>query len=237
LCDAILYLAAEGSLLVQKHDYAPRPVPFDLQRRNDETYRNHFFGQGSFQLRLTHEGRRTLEDSPAPAQEMGIEKFDDKMTTLLRARHFGPDLDSAVGQANAQTEPLSLLMIDIDHFKKVNDVHGHPIGDEVLRGCGALIARRVRGKGKAYRFGGEEVTVLLPNFSLREALAVAEEIRAEVDRTIFTGLKLHVTVSVGLACLAGSLLGCERVARAGRQGDVSGQTSGPQPRPGERGVR
>jgi diguanylate cyclase (GGDEF)-like protein len=192
-------LANDRSLLVQKHDFAPRAVPFDLQRRNDETYRNHFFGQGSFQLRLTHEGRRTLEDSPA--QEASTDDFDDKMTMLLRARRFGPDLESAVRQAIGQRDPLSLLMIDIDHFKKVNDTHGHPMGDEVLCGCGELIARRVKGKGKAYRCGGEEVTVLLPNFSLREGLAVAEEIRAEVDRATLSSLQLHVTVSIGLACL------------------------------------
>src|ERR1700687_952549 len=132
---------------------------------------------------------------------MCIDDFDDKITTLFRARLFGSDLESAVNDASSRGEPLSLLMIDIDRFKNVNDTHGHLIGDEVLRSCGEVIAKRVRGKGKAYRYGGEEITVLLPNFSVREGLAVAEESRAAMEMTPASSMKLHVTVSVGLACL------------------------------------
>jgi diguanylate cyclase (GGDEF)-like protein len=197
LVDAILYLAEQGLLSVRQRDHGTGPVPLDQQRANDETYKNIFFSQGAFELKLTHRGRRTPDESPG--EKADTDQFDDKIPTLLRAKLFQPNLENAVREASVNREPLSVLMLDIDYFKKVNDTHGHAVGDEVLRGCGELIARCVRGKGKAYRFGGEEITVLLPNFKLSEGLAVAEAIRVDVDAAVLSSMKLHVTVSVGLA--------------------------------------
>jgi diguanylate cyclase (GGDEF)-like protein len=196
----IVYLAAEKFLLLRKQDDLPQPVPFDLQRRNDETYKNHFFVHGAFQGHLTYEGRRLFGEPPETPETLG-DDMDDKVTALLRAKRFPPDLENAVKEAVARDEPLSLLMIDINHFKSVNDTHGHPVNDEVLRGCGELIAGRIRAKGKAYRYGGDEIAVLLPNFSAREGLALVEDIRAKMDARTLSSLKLHITVTVGLACV------------------------------------
>jgi diguanylate cyclase (GGDEF)-like protein len=198
LTDAILNLSAEGLLSVQKQDYTAHPVPFDPQRRNDETYRSAFFTRDSFQLRLTHEGRRTL--GFLPPEKASDDHFDDKIPTLYRAKYFEPDLEGAVKEAGERGEPLSLLMLDLDHFKTVNDTHGHPIGDEVLRGCGEIVAKHVRGKGKAYRYGGEEFTVFLPNFGLNEGIAIAEETRRSIEAAVVSSRNLHITASVGLAC-------------------------------------
>lgn len=78
--------------------------------------------------------------------------------------------------------PLSFIMIDLDHFKNFNDTYGHSVGDEVLKATAQVVATVVRGKGEAYRYGGEEISVILPNHALVEAAAVAERIRNEIER-------------------------------------------------------
>jgi diguanylate cyclase (GGDEF)-like protein len=90
-------------------------------------------------------------------------------------------------------------MLDLDHFKAVNDTHGHLVGDEVLIECADTIARRCRHKGKVYRFGGEEIAVLLPNFTVSEAVALAESIRSEIEAGTMSSKKLSITVSIGVA--------------------------------------
>ena len=103
-------------------------------------------------------------------------------------------------KASHESEPLALLMIDVDHFKRINDEHGHPVGDKVLIACAERISKRVAKKGKPYRFGGEEIAILLPNFSRSEATALAEEIRKSIDGDRMTEKTLKVTVSIGVAC-------------------------------------
>jgi diguanylate cyclase (GGDEF)-like protein len=98
--------------------------------------------------------------------------------------------------------PLSLVMIDVDKFKQVNDTHGHPIGDDLLLAIATTIANRARGKGKAYRYGrGDEMAILLPNYSKMEAAALAETIRIEFERSRITDKKLTVTASFGVAAV------------------------------------
>lgn len=88
-------------------------------------------------------------------------------------------------------------MIDIDHFKAVNDTHGHAAGDLVLKGVARIIRSVVEGKGEAYRYGGEEMMTLLPNHSKEEALAVAERIRRTLESHEEQGIR--VTASFGVA--------------------------------------
>jgi diguanylate cyclase (GGDEF)-like protein len=89
------------------------------------------------------------------------------------------------------------VMADIDHFKKINDRHGHPVGDAVLREVASRLLRVVEGKGLAFRYGGEEYAVILPNHSLDEALAVAERVRTAVEAEQAAGVS--VTSSYGVA--------------------------------------
>ena len=95
--------------------------------------------------------------------------------------------------------PLALAVIDIDRFKSVNDDHGHDVGDVILKGVAARIREAVEGKGRAYRYGGEEIVAILPNMTLEEALPVAERIRSSVETTRFESLLRAITVSIGLA--------------------------------------
>ena len=81
----------------------------------------------------------------------------------------------------------------------MNDTHGHLVGDEVLIECANIVARRCRHKGKVYRFGGEEIAVLLPNFAISEAVALAESIRSEIEISRMSSKKLSLTASIGVA--------------------------------------
>ena len=120
----------------------------------------------------------------------------DALTALLGRAAFDADLDKHAKGAAAEM-PASLVLADVDHFKKVNDKHGHPIGDAVLKEVAQrLIAVSAR-KGDAYRYGGEEFALILPNHSAEEGLAVAERARLVVETTPVAGIT--VTASFGIA--------------------------------------
>jgi diguanylate cyclase (GGDEF)-like protein len=110
-------------------------------------------------------------------------------------------LELAFGQLTEdKNEPLCVVLFDIDHFKDVNDKNGgHAIGDEALVSIAKTAAACVRGKGEAFRFGGDEFIILLPNHSLQEGLAVAERFRRAVHGSSHTSKGLPLTVSVGVA--------------------------------------
>ncbi len=121
----------------------------------------------------------------------------DFVTKLLNREAFDRSLASRIVEAGRFEEPLSLIMADIDHFKKVNDDKGHQVGDVVLRVVGDRLAGVSRLKGDAFRYGGEEFALLLPNHSMQEALALAERARLAIDSVPIEGL--HVTASFGVA--------------------------------------
>ena len=135
---------------------------------------------------------------PSRKRSSGEPAEKDDLLPLLRRKMFDQELD-ALGKAATEAEPVSLLMLDLDYFKSVNDTHGHPVGDEVLIECANVIARRCRHKGKVYRFGGEEIAVLLPNFTVSEAVALAESIRSQIETSRMTSKKLSITASIGVA--------------------------------------
>ena len=120
----------------------------------------------------------------------------DFLTKLLDREAFDRSVASAIIEAGRFDEPLSLVMADIDHFKKVNDGKGHQVGDVVLRVVSDRLARVSRRKGDAFRYGGEEFALLLPNHSMQEALAVAERARLTIDSAPIEDL--HVTASFGV---------------------------------------
>ena len=125
----------------------------------------------------------------------------DDLIPLYRRRVFDRDLVAMVNEAARAREPLTLVMIDLDRFKQVNDEHGHRVGDEVLLATSELVNRRVRGKGKAYRYGGEEIALLLPNYSVDEAVVLAEMLRKDLEGTPLSSRRLTITASFGLACV------------------------------------
>jgi len=124
----------------------------------------------------------------------------DALTGLYVRGNFDNDLDVLVGVANASMSPLALAMIDTDSFKKVNDQYGHPAGDSVLKEVAQEVKNAVSNKANAYRYGGDEMAVILPNFTRDEAISTLERIRQAIEkRGIDIGSdKIYVTVSIGI---------------------------------------
>ena len=124
----------------------------------------------------------------------------DPLTGLANRRHFELTLASEVDRVARAGEPALVLMIDIDHFKRVNDAHGHQAGDIVLRDVAVALGQCIRPMDTVARFGGEEFAMILPNCAPSYGQAVAERIRAHVGSSsiaIGNGEDVAVTVSIG----------------------------------------
>jgi diguanylate cyclase (GGDEF)-like protein len=126
----------------------------------------------------------------------------DPLTKLANRRELDRELQRQIAHSELTKEPLSCLMIDVDHFKRFNDDHGHDAGDAVLRSVGALLKGAVRDGRMVFRYGGEEFLILLAGMSAEHAAKRAEEIRlaiSELELTHEGGCLGAVTASVGLA--------------------------------------
>ena len=126
----------------------------------------------------------------------------DELTGLFTVRHFRTCLDRQMESFDRYGERYTLLVIDIDNFKRVNDTYGHVTGDDVLKHVAGNIAEAVASTDLAFRYGGEEFTVLLPSTGRDGGAHVAERIRAQVENspaTLADGVVLPVTVSIGFA--------------------------------------
>jgi two-component system cell cycle response regulator len=131
----------------------------------------------------------------------------DQLTGLHNRRYMSGQLDSLVKRAALGGDPVSALLIDIDHFKKINDGFGHDVGDEVLREFALRLASNVRAIDLPCRYGGEEFTVIMPDTQLADALRIAERIRMHVAGSPFRvahGTELlTVTISIGVSATFG----------------------------------
>ncbi|MGR6899134.1 GGDEF domain-containing protein [Rummeliibacillus sp. BSL5] len=121
----------------------------------------------------------------------------DELTGLHNRRGYSEKMVECISQFNKTGNPFSLLIIDIDHFKKVNDTFGHPIGDQVLKTISQMIQEKIGGEDVAARIGGEEFSVILGEANQREALEVAEILREYVASSLWT--IPTVTISIGVA--------------------------------------
>lgn len=127
--------------------------------------------------------------------------LSDPLTGLANRRRFDQDINLEVERCRRSGQPLTVLMVDVDHFKDVNDTLGHGAGDAVLRKIGQTLADQMRTGDTAYRIGGEEFAVLLRDTDHAGAGVVAERLRALVQQEHAPGVGPHVTVSVGVASL------------------------------------
>ena len=131
----------------------------------------------------------------------------DQLTGLHNRRYMSGQLDSLVKRAALGGDPVAALLIDIDHFKKINDGFGHDVGDEVLREFALRLASNVRAIDLPCRYGGEEFTVIMPDTQLADALRIAERIRMHVSGSPFRVAHgselLTVTISIGVSATSG----------------------------------
>lgn len=125
----------------------------------------------------------------------------DPKTGLANTRHFHEVFRQELARASRYRRPLAVIVADLDHFREVNNTHGHLTGDDVLKGIADLLRENVRGMDTAARFGGEEFCILLPETGGLDAVDVAARIREAVERREFEvdGARFHVTLSLGVA--------------------------------------
>lgn len=171
-----------------------------------------FFGGAIFVLLVCS---LSLKTTKVVQQVYSLQKeaVTDPLMGIFNRRYLDRRMQEEVIACRNSLRPLTLMMLDIDHFKQINDTYGHPVGDEVLRALGALLVHHTRNSDVVARYGGEEVAVLLPNTSGSEARALAVRLHKEiaklrvplpeVDRA--TRAPISFSVSIGVAgCNAGS---------------------------------
>lgn len=164
----------------------------ELRRKNEEL---------TDQLHQASEEVHELRSSLMTAREQALL---DTLTGVANRKAYDLYLERAAREAKKSGLPLSLLMIDIDHFKRFNDTFGHAMGDQVLRLVGQILRESLKGKDKATRYGGEEFAIILPNTSLDNAVRVANSLRQTVAAKKImrkrTGQELaRITLSAGVA--------------------------------------
>ncbi|MEM9069846.1 MAG: diguanylate cyclase [Myxococcota bacterium] len=149
----------------------------------------------------------------AANQKLAEEATTDVLTGLANKRALEEALARDLARASRMEQELSLVVVDVDHFKQFNDRWGHSTGDEVLRAVGQLLRDTVRTGDVAARYGGEEFVLVLPNTDPEGALTVAERVRSLLEEASIEGPEgpLRVTASFGVATVRGP--GCEHAAR------------------------
>jgi diguanylate cyclase (GGDEF)-like protein len=152
-----------------------------------------------FDITEAKKAQEALSESEKRYRELSM--IDD-LTQLYNSRHFYVRLKSETKRSSRYGQPLTLLMLDLDDFKAFNDTYGHVEGDQVLQRLGRVVKRCLRETDYAFRYGGEEFTILLPMTASGEGVVTAERIRTEFWKEIFRlapDQEVHLTVSIGLA--------------------------------------
>jgi len=171
-----------------------------------------------------------ISDRKALEEELSELATLDPLTGLLNRREMSRILEEEIARAKRYDRELALLWIDFDHFKAINDDHGHAAGDSVLKATSALLAGSVRGVDVIGRFGGEEFVILLPEMDRPEARETAERLRRLVSDTpqpLGNGQTAHLTISIGVSVFpdhgadAGTL--CAAADRAMYQAKANGR--------------
>jgi diguanylate cyclase (GGDEF)-like protein len=176
----------EGAISIGASDFVVKPVRLEeLLLRVKRVLR---------ERELTEERNRMMEK----LQTLAI---TDGLTGLYNSRHFYAQLESEVDRSSRYRHPLAMLMIDIDHFKEFNDTFGHLEGDKVLARFSQVLKSCLRANDSAYRYGGEEFTVILPETGAEEARTVAQRIRTALETEIFApepSRAVSKTISIGV---------------------------------------
>lgn len=216
----IAYILATGHV---NHEYLRNFFPLLITVNTLNSTVGHFIFY--FDL-ITYENERQLQ-----AQQQEIERLatHDQLTELLNRMEFNNQSEEAFEQAKRYNTDLSLAMIDLDHFKKINDTYGHPAGDEVLTRVGRLINHNARSSDIAARYGGEEFCILMPQTDLEGAKNLAERIRKRLASESFEapdGEEFNVTCSAGVAELTEEMNSIEDLSKEADEGLYEAKDAG-----------
>lgn len=185
---ALLAPVAHGAIFVAR---SAGDLPFDIGERVKADF-------------LAKHVALAMENSQKLAEAKELAYVDD-LTSLYNARYLDHVLDEQIERAHHMKQPLSVVFMDLDHFKKVNDNHGHLVGSRVLVEVADVIRRCVRPGDIVVRYGGDEYTLILPDTDANGARAVAERIRTSIEAQVFLatseGLELRLTASIGVAAV------------------------------------
>ncbi len=198
-------LAQIPVIIISAEDDLDRKVEF-LERGASDYITKPFHEKELLARVRIHAKLKRLQDELLEKNaQLEAQSITDSLTGLANRRWLMTRLEEEVTRARRHKEPLSVVMIDIDHFKQVNDTHGHAMGDEVLRNIGAFLKAGVRTTDLAARYGGDELTLVLPHTDVPAAIQVAESLRVKfsVVEHQLEGISLKKTVSMGVAARDG----------------------------------
>ena len=174
---------------------------------------------------------RELDDARRKVQQQNEEltflAMRDGLTSCLNRRALFERLDEQWSVVRRYDSALACIMLDIDHFKSINDQHGHAAGDQVLARIGKVLKETTRGSDLVGRYGGEEFCIILPRSDLAQTAAVAEKLRRAVAHEVIGGLS--VTASLGVLRDGARCPGAAAADRPGGQGALRGQERRPEP--------
>ena len=208
----ILVLVEDGdtarlakALEIGVHDYLVRPID-----------RQELIARARTQVR-----RKRYSDYLRNSVDRGLRlAVTDAVTGLFNRHYMSNHLDTLMRRASRGGKCVSVMMMDLDNFKQINDVYGHGVGDAVLREVGAVIGQNVRGIDLATRYGGEEFVVVMPDTDLGYARGAAERLRQQIADTVISirtdgePKAIQVTVSIGLAASTPKLNSSELLIEA-----------------------
>ena len=135
------------------------------------------------------------------------ESITDALTSLRNRRYFDQRICEEVALSKRYKLPLTFMLLDVDHFKKINDTYGHTVGDEVLANLSKVVLDVVRDSDIVARYGGEEIAIITPNTNKQEATLLAERLRGIVEKTTVSTISttqevVQVTISIGICSLS-----------------------------------
>lgn len=158
---------------------------------------------------------RDITDKRKSTEDLMSASFTDHLTGISNRRAFFEAATIEFERWKKRPRPLSVLAIDADHFKKVNDTYGHATGDEVLKHLAKVLQGNVRGMDLVARMGGEEFTALLPSIDMDSAVKIAERIRAAVAETVLTidGQEIRYTISIGVSSATENFTGIDMLLK------------------------
>jgi len=161
-------------------------------------------------------GKITREEFAHELTQQQIENFKDSLTGLYNRKFFDEEIGLLIHRAERQEKPLSIVLVDLDNLKIINDKWGHLAGDKVLEVIGGTIKKNVRLSDVAARYGGDELAVLLPNADEDEAKKIAERLlkAVQVKKVDMGKEKIKFTISIGVASLKKGMTAKELIDKA-----------------------